>query len=209
MSEPIQWHRNTIGEAVVKALQKNDFAATYAPTSKEAVDKLLELIPQEASIGYGGSMTLDALGIVAKLTERGNPVLSPKKGDDIVAVRRKHLSADVYLSGTNAVTLDGKLYNVDGTGNRVAAMTFGPEKVFIVVGINKVVKDLAEAESRVKIWAAPPNCKRLGLANPCTQTRVCVDCQSPARICNVTLIMNKRPKKTDVHVIVIGEELGL
>jgi hypothetical protein len=177
------------------------------------LDKLLELIPVDASIGFGGSVTLDALGIVAKLEQRGNPVLNHTKPglspQEAKAIRRQQLLSDVYLSGTNAVTLDGKLVNVDAVGNRVGAMLFGPDKVYIVVGINKVVKDVAEAEDRVRLWASPPNNKRLGYPNPCAQTGVCTDCQGPTRICNVTTIMHKRPKMTDVHVIVVGEELGL
>ena len=134
------------------------------------------------------------------------PGLSP---EEMRAIRRQHLLSDVFLSGTNAVTLDGKLVNVDATGNRVGAMLFGPEKVIIVVGINKIVGDVAEAENSVKLWASPPNNKRLGYPNPCAQTGVCVDCQGPTRICNITTIMHKKPRQTDVHVIVVGEELGL
>ena len=213
MSEYVQWHRDTLGEKLVKALTQNNFTATYVPTREGAVDKLLELIPLDASIGFGGSVTLDQLGVIAKLEGRGNPVLNYTKPglsqQEIRAIRRQHLLSDVYLSGTNAVTLDGKLVNVDATGNRVGAMLFGPDKVFIVVGINKIVHDVAEAENRVKLWASPPNNTRLGYPNPCAQTGVCVDCQGPSRICNITTIMHKKPRLTDVHVIVVGEELGL
>ena len=121
-------------------------------------------------------------------------------------MRRQHFLADVYLSGTNAVTLDGKLVNVDATGNRVGAMLFGPDKVFIVVGINKVVKDVAEAENRVKVWASPPNNKRLGYPNPCAQTGICVDCQGPSRICNITTIVHKKPLMTDVRKMICSNE---
>jgi L-lactate utilization protein LutB len=213
MSEIIQWHHAVIGEKLVKALTKNNFTATYVSTRQEAAEKLLELIPLEATVGFGGSVTLDELGVVAKLEQRGNPVLNHTKPglspQEIRNIRRRQLVADVYLSGTNAVTLDGKLVNVDATGNRVGAMLFGPDKVFIVVGINKVVKDVTEAENRVKLWASPPNNKRLGYPNPCAQTGVCVDCQGPTRICNITTIVHKRPRMTDMHVIVVGEELGL
>lgn len=212
MNELVKWHHDTIGDKLVKALTKNNFTATYVQTRQEAVDKLLELIPSEATIGCGGSVTLDELGIIAKLEERGNPVLTTKPGlspQEIREIRRQHLLSDVYLSGTNAITLDGKLVNVDALGNRVGAMVFGPDKVFIVVGINKVVKDVAEAEYRVKLWASPPNNKRLGYPNPCAVTGVCVDCQGPSRICNITTIVHKRPRLTDVHVIVVGENLGL
>ena len=213
MSEYVQWHRDALGEKLVKALEKNNFTATYVPTREAATTTLLELIPASATIGFGGSVTLGQLGIIAKLEARGNsvqnymkPGLSPQ---EIRAIRRQHLLSDVYLSGTNAVTLDGKLVNVDATGNRVGPMLFGPDKVFIVIGINKIVHDVAEAENRVKLWASPPNNKRLDYPNPCAQTGVCVDCQGPTRICNITTIMHKKPRQTDVHVIVVGEELGL
>ncbi|BBB90525.1 MAG TPA: lactate utilization protein [Methylomusa anaerophila] len=213
MNEFIKWHYDTIGEKLVNALTKNNFTATYVSTRQEAIDKLLGLIPANASIGFGGSVTLDELGVIAKLEQRGNPVLNHTKPglspQEMKAIRRQQLLADVYLTGTNAVTLDGKLVNVDAVGNRVGAMLYGPDKVFIVVGINKIVKDVTEAENRVRLWASPPNNKRLGYPNPCVQTGVCVDCQGPTRICNITTIMHKRPRMTDVHVIVVGEELGL
>ena len=213
MSEYIQRHREALGEKIVKTLEKNLFTATYVQNREAATAKLLELIPTSATIGFGGSVTLAQLGIIAKLEERGNPVLNYMKPgltpEEMRAIRRQHLLSDVFLSGTNAVTLDGKLVNVDATGNRVGAMLFGPEKVIIVVGINKIVCDVAEAEKRVKLWASPPNNKRLGYPNPCAQTGVCVDCQGPTRICNITTIMHKKPRQTDVHVIVVGEELGL
>lgn len=213
MNELTTWHHDAIGEKVVKALTKNNFTATYVQTRQEALDKLLELIPAQATIGFGGSVTLNELDVVAKLEERGNPVLNSMKPglnpQEVRAIRRQQLLADVYLSGTNAITLDGQLVNVDATGNRVGAMLFGPDKVFIVVSVNKVVKDVAEAQNRVRLWASPPNNKRLGYPNPCAQTGVCVDCQGPSRICNITTIIHKRPRLTDVHVIVVGENLGL
>jgi hypothetical protein len=213
MSEYVTWHRQALGEKLVKALEKNNFTASYLADREEAAAKLLELIPASATVGFGGSVTLGQLGIIAKLEERGNSVLNYMKPglspQEVRAIRRQHLLSDVYLSGTNAVTLDGKLVNVDATGNRVGPMLFGPDKVFIVVGINKIVHDVTEAENRVKLWASPPNNKRLGYPNPCAQTGVCVDCQGPTRICNITTIMHKKPRQTDIHVIVVGEELGL
>ncbi len=212
MNELVKWHHDTIGEKLVNALKKNNFTASYVNSRQEAAAMLLELIPSHATIGYGGSVTLGELDIIAKLAQRGNPVLDHAKPglspQEVREIRRRQLLSDVYLSGTNAITLDGKLVNVDATGNRVGAMMFGPDKVFIIAGINKVVKDVAAAEDRVKLWASPPNNKRLGYPNPCAQTGVCMDCQGPTRICNITTIMHKRPRLTDVHVIIVGEELG-
>lgn len=213
MSEFVSWHRAAVGEKVVDALKNNNFTATYVSSRQEAATLLLDLIPMEAKVGFGGSVTLAQLGIIDRLEERGNTVLNAFKPglppQEVKAIRRQHLLADVYLSGTNAVTLDGKLVNVDATGNRVGPMLFGPEQVFVVVGINKVVKDLVEAESRIKLWAAPPNNRRLDYPNPCAKTGVCMDCQGPSRICNITTILHKRPRLTNFHVIVVGEDLGL
>ncbi len=213
MNELTRWHYDTLGEKLVKALTKNNFAASYVKTKQEALEKLLELIPSSATVGFGGSVTLGELGIIPKLEERGTPVLNHTKPglspEEMRAIRRKQLLSDVYLTGTNAVTLDGKLVNMDATGNRVGAMLFGPDKVFIIIGVNKTVKDVTEAEQRIKLWASPPNNKRLGYPNPCAETGVCVDCQGPTRICNVMTVMHKKPRMTDIHVIVVGEDLGL
>ena len=213
MSELLTWHYNAVGEKVVNALRKNNFTADYAATRQEAAQMLMDLIPAEARIGFGGSVTLVEIGIIEQLEARGNEVLNYLKPglspEEIKKIRRQHLLADVYLSGTNAVTMDGKLVNMDASGNRVGTMLYGPDKVFVIVGINKIVKDVAEAESRIKVWASPPNNKRLGYPNPCATTGVCVDCQGPTRICNITTIIHKRPRLTDFHVIVVGEQLGL
>jgi L-lactate utilization protein LutB len=213
MSEIVAWHQEKVGERVVKALKSNNFTATYVPTRQEAAKLLLDLIPVDAKVGFGGSVTLAEVDIIAKLEDRGNNVLNYLKPglspEEIKDIRRQHLLSDVYLTGTNAITLDGKLVNVDATGNRVGTMLYGPDKVFAVVGINKIVKDVAEAESRIRIWAAPPNNRRLGYPNPCAETGMCVDCQGPSRICNITTIIHKRPRLTDFHVIIVGEQLGL
>lgn len=213
MNELTRWHYDTLGERLVKALAKNNFTASYVQTRQEALKKLLELIPASATVGFGGSVTLNELGIIMKLEERGTPVLNHTKPGlspaEMRGIRRKQLLSDVYLTGTNAITLDGKLINMDATGNRVGAMLFGPDKVFIIIGVNKTVKDVAEAEQRIKLWASPPNNKRLGYPNPCAETGVCVDCQGPTRICNVMTVMHKKPRMTDIHVIVVGEDMGL
>ena len=208
-----RWHYDTLGEKLVKALTKNNFTASYMKTRKTALEKLLELIPANATVGFGGSMTLDEVGIISKLEERGTPVLNQMKSglspEEVREIRRKQLISDVYLTVTNAITLDGTLINMDGIGNRVGAMIFGPDKVFILMGANKIVKDLAEAEQRIKLWASPQNNKRLGYRNPCAETGICVNCQGPTRSCNVMTVMFKKPRMTDIHVFIIGEDLGL
>ena len=212
MNEFGSWHNDVIGKRTVDALVKNKFTATYCGTGAEAVEKILELIPPNASVGIGGSWTVMQLGLLDKLAACGSEVLNHGKAgltpEETMAIRRRQLTCDVFLTGTNAVTLDGKLVNTDGIGNRVASMIFGPKKVIVVVGTNKIVKDVEAAEERIKLYAAPINNKRLQLPNPCTTTGECMDCESATRICNVTTVMKKKPKFTDVHVFVVGEELG-
>jgi len=212
MSEFTPWHNETVGGAVVEALKKNGFEAEYCATGGDAAQRLLELIPEAASVGFGGSWTLKALGISEKLAARGNTILDHGApgltNEEKADIRRKQQICDVFLSGTNALTMDGKLVNMDGSGNRVAAMIFGPGKVIVVAGTNKIVKDTAAAEERIRMKAAPINNKRLGTPNPCSRTGVCMDCQGPTRICNVLTIIGKRPLGTNFHVLIIGEELG-
>ncbi len=212
MNPSIQWHNDTFGEKVVKALEKNNFQAYYAANRTEAVEKVLTLIPANATIGVGGSWTLKELGIPEQLEKKGHTVYDHNKPglalEESIALRRKELLCDVFLSGTNAITLDGQLVNTDGTGNRVAAMSFGPQKVIVVVGVNKIVSDLDAAMERIEMYAAPINNKRLGRPNPCTVTGMCMDCQGSTRICNITTILHKKPPMIDFQVIVVGEELG-
>jgi hypothetical protein len=111
---------------------------------------------------------------------------------------------DVFLTGTNAITEDGKLFNIDATGNRVGAMFIGPKKVLVISGVNKIVKDIQAAEERLRGWAAPQNAKRLNKKTPCTETGVCGDCSSPDRICNIYVSMAKRPTRTEIVVVLIG-----
>lgn len=213
MDESKCWHNDTLGKKVVAALIKNDFKAYYVQTGLEAVEKVLELTPIDATVGMGGSWTTQAeLSLDQILARRGNTIYNHGEPgltkEQVADYRHRQLSSDVFLASSNAVTLDGKLVNVDGAGNRVAAMIFGPKKVIIVAGINKIVRDVAEAEHRIELYAAPMNNKRLNRPNPCTTTGVCMDCQGPTRICNVTTILRKRPSLTEMHVIIIGEDLG-
>lgn len=212
MSTPKENHWEMLGNRVVEALKKNNFQAEYVKNREEAKNRLLELIPPGATIGKGGSVTVTEIGIMEELKKRGHeifdhnvPNLTPQEKN---AIRHKQLSVDCFLSSTNALTESGKLVNIDGSGNRVAAMIFGPKKVFIVAGINKITKDIDSAVERIAMWAAPPNNMRLNYANPCAKTGVCMDCQGPTRICNVTTIMHKKPSLVDITVILVGEELG-
>lgn len=212
MSEFKAWHNKTIADKVVEALQKNNFTASYVSTRQEALAKLAALIPPDATVGIGGSWTIKEIGIDTLLEERGNTVFNHNKPglspEESLALRRQEMTADVFLTGTNALTLKGELVNVDGAGNRVAAMIFGPKKVIVITGVNKIVTDVDAAMDRIELFAAPINNKRLNRPNPCTITGECMDCQGPTRICNVTTVMHKKPAASDVEIIIIGEELG-
>ena len=212
MNEHVRWHHDLVGERVAEALRRNDFDAVYCKSAAEAAEEVLRLVPENGTVGLGGSWTVKELGVVEKLKARGNIILDHGapglENDERVRIRRAQFTADAFLTGSNAVTMDGRLVNTDGSGNRVAAMIFGPGKVIVVAGVNKIVRDVEEAEERIRKTAAPINNKRLNLPNPCVKTGECMDCQGPTRICNVTTILHKRPKLTEMHVILVGEELG-
>ncbi|MDU4960134.1 MAG: lactate utilization protein [Sporomusaceae bacterium] len=212
MNEFKTWSNEALAAKAVNALIQNNFAASYVKTRQEAVEKLLAMVPAAASIGVGGSWTLTELGVLEKWQERGHTIynhnLAGLPAEEVMALRRAELTCDVFICGTNALTLDGKLVNVDGVGNRVAAMTFGPKQVIIVAGVNKIVRNVDEAERRIELLAAPLNNKRLNRPNPCTVAGICVDCQGPTRICNVTTILRKRPPATPMQILIVGEELG-
>jgi hypothetical protein len=140
-----------------------------------------------------------------KVMDPYQPGLSP---EEAMELRRQGMLADVMIASSNAITLDGKLVNLDASGNRIAAMTFGPRKVILVVGMNKVALNLESAMARVKQYAAPVNVMRLGYKNPCAETGVCTDCQSPQRICNMWSIIEGHTAKGRIHVKLVGENLG-
>ncbi|MFZ5651874.1 MAG: lactate utilization protein [Bacillota bacterium] len=200
-------------ERVVAALKKNLFEALYIPTGEQAVEEIMKRIPEAASVGVGGSLTLRQLGVVDLLKKRGHevydhwqPGLDP---GEVNKMRRGQLTSDVFLSSTNAVTAEGHLVNIDGVGNRVASMTFGPGKVIVVAGINKIVRDQKSAMERIKNEVAPLNFTRLNFATPCTKTTFCSDCSSPARGCKVTVVTEVKPGGIpEFLVIIIGERLG-
>lgn len=200
------------GLEVIGALQKNRFHAAFFKTTQEALEQLFADIPRDATVGIAGSWTLQQLKVVEALEARGNvvychhkPGLSP---EEVLDTRRKQLTCDVFLTGSNAIVKDGRLVNTDATGNRVAAMIFGPKKVIVLAGVNKIVKNIEEAEARIRTTAAPLNNKRLNRPNPCVNTGRCMDCQGPSRLCNVTTVLHKCPPASNIHVFLIGEELG-
>ncbi len=197
---------------VVNILNKNRFHARYFETINDVIEELLNTIALEQTVGMGGSKTLIDNHIYEKLAERGNIVydhhLPNQTPEEKLQIRKNQLLCDVFLTSSNAITEDGKLVNTDGTGQRVAAMIFGPKKVIVIAGINKIVRNVDEALKRMKEIAAPQNSKRVKNNNPCVHTGYCMDCDSQTRICNATTILNKQPNDSNIHVWLVNENLG-
>jgi hypothetical protein len=198
----------------VESLEKNGFIAQYCDSAQQAFDYIVKESAEAHSVGFGGSMSVSDLQIADRLEEmgkellnHGQPGLSLEERQDIM--RRQH-GCDLFLTGTNALTLSGCLVNIDAIGNRIGAMLYGPKKVIVVTGRNKLVDgDITDAIRRVKDWASPPNARRLSYKTPCAETGFCCDCDSPERICRATTIIDRKPKYTDLQVLVVNEDMGL
>lgn len=193
---------------VSENLEKNGFLVKIFNNTAEAKEDLLKEISVDESIAIGGSMTISNMNIYEELKNMGNQVYWHWKAED----KKKELSlaknADIYLSSTNALTLDGKFVNIDGTGIRVSSMFYGHNKVYIIVGKNKLCKNYDEAIKRIKTIAAPKNAERLKINTPCRFTGKCSDCNSPDRMCNAEVIIHKNPGATEINVYLVDEELG-
>lgn len=211
--ELVRWTYEQKCLKAVESLGKNGFSALYCPTTDDAISVIMAEAEDAATIGFGGSMSLATLNVQSLLKEQGKEILnhsSPSLSrEQKMEIMRLQLTCDLFLTGTNALTLNGELVNIDATGNRVAAMFFGPRKVVVVAGRNKLVDGTPdEAVIRVKNWATPPNAKRLSFNTPCARTGFCSDCNSPDRLCRVTTIIDRKPRFTDMKVLVINADLG-
>ena len=208
----IVWNEK-VAKDIIKHLEKRRMEGSYSENSSQAKDEIVAMIPKGATVFRGGSMTTVGMGLWEEIdTLSGVEVIDPYQPgllpEESLELRRKGMTADVMIASSNAVTLDGRLVNLDGMGNRVAAITFGPKKVILVVGMNKVTSDLDSAMARVKRYAAPINAIRLGIDTPCVITGLCSDCKSPQRICNMWSIIEGHMIKGRIHVKLVGESLG-
>lgn len=206
--DPETWFHTKRAKACVEALNKVGFTAVYVPTREEAVKAVLEHIPQGASVGIGGSVTVRELGLHEALKARGNVVYDhwdqSVSSEERALARDRQITADVFLSSTNAVTMKGTLINIDGTGNRVASMVFGPKVSIVVCGYNKIVADVEEGLRRVREYAAPINYKRLGREFDEKATDI-----EKAKAYAITTILESKPGgKEKFVVVVVGEKLG-
>lgn len=198
-------------ENVIAALNARRFRCTFVKTAEEATNAVLAVIG-DRSVGFGGSKTVNDLGLYERLSEQGNAVYWHWKVEKAqkAETRRRANAADVFVCSSNAILEDGRLINIDGTGNRVAGMLFGPPTVIIIAGVNKIAKDYDSAIARIKKYACGPNARRQGFQTPCAELDECRDCKGLDRMCNVTTIM-EYPTRVghDVHVILVDENLGL
>lgn len=199
-------------ERTIESLNSNNMDGYYVRDEKELFAKIKELTNEGDTVSVGGSMTLFETGLIDFLrTENFNFIDRYAEGlskEDIKEIFRKSFSADVFFASSNAITEEGELYNVDGVGNRVAAMIYGPDKVIIVAGVNKIVKDLDDAITRNREISAPANAKRLNRKTPCAKVGYCMDCTSPERICSAYTLIKKQIQRGRIHVIFVDKELG-
>lgn len=195
-------------ETVIKGLASRNMTGYYAETKEEALKLALDLIPEGSKVARGGSMTVNEIGLTAAL-DAGNydfsnrEVLPDKKAAELFAY-----TSDVYIGSVNAMTEDGVLINIDGNANRVSSYAYGPKKLVLVVGMNKIAKDVDAAMKRARNFAAPVNMTRFGRNTPCMKTGTCMNCKSPDTICCQILITRYSMHPDRIHVILVNEELG-
>lgn len=205
-----EYYKN-LANTVLKGFQKRFIDGYYCETKEDAKTLALSLVPQNCSVSFGGSVTLDETGILTELRNREDITLydratatTPEENKKIM---HDALSCDYYFMSSNAITVDGELVNIDGNGNRVAALIYGPENVIIVAGMNKIVKTVEEGISRTRNVASPQNCVRLNKNTPCAVNGVCGNCLADT-ICDQIVITRASRVPQRIKVILVGEELG-
>lgn len=200
-----------LGPRIVKALESRHFEAYYCRTGDEAIERVLALIPEGDTVSWGGSETIRTMGLTRRISEGPFQVLDRDKAsgpEEKARFSRDALLCDTYLASVNALSEDGQMVNVDGFGNRVAAIAFGPKQVILVVGMNKVVKTVHDALSRARNEASPINVQRFELKTGCSETGSCCDCKLPDCICSyIVILRNCRPAKR-IKVVLVNESLG-
>ena len=205
-----EYYKN-LANTVMKGFQKRFIESYYCENATEAKDLALSLVSENASVSFGGSVTLDETGVLEALRNRRDITLydratatTPEENKKIM---HEALSCDYYFMSSNAITADGELVNIDGNGNRVAALIYGPENVIILAGMNKIVKTVEEGISRTRNTASPQNCIRLNKNTPCAANGVCGNCLTDT-ICDQIVITRASRVPQRIKVILIGEELG-
>ena len=199
------------GPKVAEALNKRFFEAYYCSDRESGLQKVLEMIPQNHVVSWGGTSTVDELGIKDALRQRGQDVIdrdTAKDAQERNEMLKKALTCDTFLMSSNAISSDGELVNIDGTGNRVAALCFGPDQVVVVAGMNKVAGDLDDAMGRARQVAAPINAQRFQLKTPCSVNGLCGNCKGADCICAQIVTTRVCKPAGRIKVVLIGEDLG-
>lgn len=212
MNSVALWSNEMKINRTIEALKKNNMNGYYAKNRNEVIELIKDIVSEGSKVAVGGSETLSELGILEHLRSGRYDFLDRyKEGltrEEVTNIFKQSFLADAYLSSCNAITENGELYNVDGNGNRVAAMLYGPDKVIVICGINKIVKDVDEAIKRNREISAPMNAKRLNKKTPCTKVGYCMNCNSPERICNEYTLIKKQRSSERMYVIFLNENLG-
>ena len=209
--EPVSLFYEKRAQILLKNLRARHFDACYCPNRTSALAAALRLIPQGSLVGWGGARSADQIGLQQALRDGPWRVIDRESMQtDAEREQAAHdcLSADFFLTGANAVSLTGELVNIDGKGNRVAAIVFGPREIIVIAGMNKVMGDLDSAIARARQVAAPANAQRFDIKTPCAVTGQCADCHSPARVCCTTTIHQFQRIKGRIKVLLVGEPLG-
>ena len=208
---PKEKYYENVANTIIKNMEKRQIEGYYCPDKESALKKALELIPKGSSIGWGGSVTLSETGLMDAIQNGDYKVINrelAKTAEEQRKVYGEICCSDFFLMGTNAITLDGELINIDGRGNRVAFLCYGPQNVLILAGMNKVVTDIDSGFKRVRNIASPPNTVRLNKKTPCAITGKCENCYSPDCICSQFVVTRRSGTPNRIKVILIGEELG-
>ena len=211
MADPKKMYYDKRGEIMVKNLTSHGFEAYYCEDKKAALAKALELIPGGATVGWGGAMSAQQIGLLDAMNEGEYNAIDRDKAPNMEErekAMRACLQADYFITGANALSVDGQMVNIDGMGNRVAAIVYGPKYVVVIAGMNKVVDSLEAAVVRARTMAAPANKQRFSLQTPCAVTGVCGNCKTEG-ICNQMLITRNSKPIGRIKVILVGEDLGL
>ena len=211
MTEQMKTYYEKRAQVLVKNLKSRHFEAYYCPDSASALAKALELIPEGASVGWGGALSAQQIGLIDAV-KSGNFAAIDRDAATTPEERtqglKRCLTADVCLCGANALSLDGQMVNIDGTGNRVAAIAYGPDTILVIAGMNKVCDTLDDAVTRARTVAAPMNKQRFPFKTPCEVTGACADCKSEESICNQILITRNCRPAGRIKFVLVGEELG-
>ncbi len=203
--------REKQAQAILFAVERRNMTGHYCETKEACRELVLSMIEENSSVTWGGSESIKECGIPEALYESGKYEIIDRAKYSLTEMKeyyKKAFCADFYLMSTNAITLDGELMNIDGNGNRVASLIFGPEKIIVVVGMNKVVSKIEDAYDRIRNIASPPNTIRLNKSTPCAMTGKCGNCFGDDCICNQIVITRRSREKDRIHVILVNDNLG-